>query len=92
MPSMQIILEGDGIWRDLPALDRAGNLIAAMGEAAAWQLAALAGGMESGAPSVSLRLDLPDGRVVVTETSLALLLTAADAFKARYGDPREAQP
>ena len=26
--------------------------------------------------------------VVIAETTLALFLTAADAFKARYGDPR----
>lgn len=48
----------------------------------------LAGGMESGKPSVALRVDLEDGTAVVAETSLALFLTAADALKARYGDPR----
>lgn len=48
----------------------------------------LHGGMESGLPSVALRIDLPDGRVVIAETSLALFLTAADALKARFGDPR----
>lgn len=48
----------------------------------------LAGGMQSGAPSVALRVDLPDGTAVIAETSLALFLTAADALKAKYGDPR----
>lgn len=47
----------------------------------------LAGGMGSGKPSVALRIDLPDGRSVVAETSLALLLTAVRGLVARYGDP-----
>jgi len=51
-------------------------------------VAALAGGMQSGKPSVALRIDLDDGSSVIAETSLALFLTAADALKAKYGDPR----
>jgi hypothetical protein len=50
-------------------------------------LAGLAGGMASGKPSVALRVDLPDGRVVLTETSLALLVAAVKGLMARYGDP-----
>jgi hypothetical protein len=92
MPSMQILLDGDGIWGDLTALHRDDKLLLAMGDAAALQVAALPGGMMSGAPSVSIRIDLPDGRVVLTETSLALFLTAADMLKARHGDPRRGQP
>jgi hypothetical protein len=88
MPSLQIMLDSDGIWGDLTALYRDGRLLLAMGDAAALQVAALPGGMMSGAPSVTLRIDLPDGRVVLTETSLALFLTAADMLKARHGDPR----
>lgn len=48
----------------------------------------LAGGMTNGAPAVVTVIELPDGRVVFAETSLALFLTAADVFKDRYGDPR----
>jgi hypothetical protein len=44
--------------------------------------------MKGGAPSVAFRIDLEDGRTVIAETSLKLLLTASDLFKARYGDPR----
>jgi hypothetical protein len=44
--------------------------------------------MVSGKPSIAIRLDLDDGSSVVAETSLALFLMAADAFKAKYGDPR----
>lgn len=49
---------------------------------------ALEKGMKSGKPSVAFRIKLPDGKYVIAETSLALFLTAADAIKIRYGDPR----
>jgi hypothetical protein len=53
------------------------------------RLTILDGGMTSGLPSVAIRLDLPDGKVVIAETSLQLFLTAADALKTtKYGDPR----
>lgn len=48
----------------------------------------LAGGMASGKPSVGIHFTLPNGEGVVFETSLALFLAAADALKARFGDPR----
>ncbi len=51
-------------------------------------LAGLAQRMESGKPSVAFGFPLPDGRWVIAETSLRLLLTAAELLKARYGDPR----
>lgn len=70
-----------------PELDR--DRIIHVGEGAPpIGVAVLEGGMASGAPSVALRVDLPDGKVVVAETSLKLFLAAADALKARFGDPR----
>jgi hypothetical protein len=45
--------------------------------------------MTSGKPSVCVRVNLPSGRTLLAQTSLALLLTACDAFKAKVGDPRE---
>ena len=48
----------------------------------------LPSGMASGKPSVAFLIDLPDGRYVFAQTSLQLFLAAADALKARYGDPR----
>lgn len=49
----------------------------------------LSRGMASGSPSVSFIVeDLGDGRWLLAETSLKLFLTAADALRARYGDPR----
>lgn len=46
-------------------------------------------GMQSGKPSVYVRVNMPDGKVVLAQTSLALFLTAADGLKARAGDPRD---
>ncbi len=48
----------------------------------------LSGGMQSGKPSVQFIAPLPDGSFVYLETSLELLLSAADAARARHGDPR----
>ena len=47
-------------------------------------LSAMPGGMADGATSCALRFDLPDGRVVVAETSLALLVAAVRALQVRY--------
>ena len=51
-------------------------------------ITSLSAGLQSGKPSVAVVIDLPDGRYVMAETSLALFLTAADALKAAHGDPR----
>lgn len=59
-----------------------------LGDRAHIEIGALTGGMASGAPSVAFCFELPDGQVVIAETSMALFLTAGDALKARYGDPR----
>lgn len=81
MPQLNIILilDGDNCWPDL--LDK--DVILYQGSIG---VAALPGGMQSGKPSVTLRFDLPDGRVLIAETSMALFLSAARAFRARYGD------
>ena len=49
-------------------------------------IAALEKGMKSGAPSVAIRIDLPDGRTVIQETSLKLWYTATRALKDKFGD------
>jgi hypothetical protein len=41
----------------------------------------LQGGMESGAPSIAIRIQLPDKTVVYVETSLGLWNIASSAFK-----------
>jgi hypothetical protein len=50
-------------------------------------LGALSGGMASGKPSVGMVVETPAGPFYC-ETSLSLLLMAADILKARHGDPR----
>ena len=88
MPSLRIILDGDGAWPDLTQKANDGLLLQGK-----WTgIAALPGGMASGRPSVSIRIDLPDGRVVWTETSMRLFLSAARAFTARYGDETWDEP
>lgn len=42
-------------------------------------------GMASGKSSVMIRIDLPDGRTVIAETSMALFQMAAQAFAAKEG-------
>jgi hypothetical protein len=81
MPSLSMVMNVEGEWSDMTPERRV--------EPVRVQFGALPGGMASGAASISMRMDLPDGRIVFWQTSLALLLTAADAFKAKYGDPRK---
>lgn len=54
--------------------------------APALRVAVLEGGMESGKPSIALRIDLPDGKSVIAETSARLFCTAARTIMARYPD------
>lgn len=77
-----------GVRRQNPRLIEEWRLIWLGNNAKPIQVTGLDGGMVSGNPSVAIRLDLPDGKTVIAETSLALFLTAADALKSRYGDPR----
>lgn len=55
------------------------------------KIGGLVGGLASGAPSVVVELIDEDGTPHFAQTSLALLLTAADGLTARYGDPRQDQ-
>jgi hypothetical protein len=84
---LRVILDDtNGAWPDLKL--RTEDIIHLSNGAKPMQMAGLSNGMGSGAPSVAVRIDLPDGKVVIAETSLRLLLTAADILKARFGDPR----
>lgn len=82
MPVMNIILQ-EPAW---PELKEPGAKV--VHTTAPIGVTGLVSGMQSGKPSVALRVDLDDGTAVIAETSLALFLSAADALKARYGDPR----
>jgi hypothetical protein len=80
VPSIDIRVDGDG---QFPELE--GRHVHHVQD---FVVTALTGGMASGMPSVAIIIPLPDGSVVFAESSLRLLLTAADALKAKYGDPR----
>ena len=76
MPDLSIHLFGDNAWPDL-----ADKMVHHVTDS--MQIARLPGGMKSGKTSVALRIDLPNGQVVVAETSLALLSNAVHAIEAR---------
>lgn len=80
MLHMGIILEGDDAWPELAEKKMEGTLVHVEDSIT---VARLARGMHSGNSSVCIRLDLPDGKTVLAQTSMALFLGAADAFRAR---------
>ena len=80
MLTIQLILDGDGAWPDLADNPNVQFVKEPIG------LAVLTNGMQSGKPSVALRIDLPDGKIIVAETSLALFAMAARGIRARYED------
>lgn len=83
MPTMSVkfIEKGDGAWNELD-LDTIVNITGP--DAPAIQVCAVKRGMDSGLPSVLIRMDMPDGRVVIGETSARLFVTAARAIVARH--------
>jgi hypothetical protein len=78
MPVIDLKVDGDDAWTDtqLSEIIDCGTTI---------KMAGLRGGMGSGKPSVAIRLDLPDGRAAIAQTSLAMLETVTRALIARYG-------
>jgi hypothetical protein len=84
MLGLEIHVDGEGCWPDIAEKKMTVRHITN-----GMQIAGLPGGLKSGKPSVAIRIDLDDNEVVFAETSLVLFLTAADALKARYGDPRK---
>lgn len=81
MPILDINLNGDGAWPELR--DCAPDKIFRTDHA---KMVALEGGMQSGRPSVAIRIDLPDGQVVIWETSVGQFQQAAAALRGRFGD------
>ena len=73
MTHLEIITHGDNCWPDLATRPfNVGRLAA---------ICRLPRGMVSGKPSVTVRIELQDGLVVLAETSLALLRSALVAFE-----------
>jgi hypothetical protein len=95
MPSLVLVMNAEETGFDAmrklapPTEDRlADGTLIHLGNDAAIEIGGLEAGMASGRPSLAFCFTLPDGRVVLAETSLVLFLAAADAFRARFGDPR----
>lgn len=65
-------------------LVKAGHLIYMQGQP--MDIGVMPNGTEQGNPVVMIAFKLPDGRGVLVETTLKLFLTAADAFRTKYGD------
>lgn len=80
-PRIDLTLDGDNAWPDLAVRQDLIHLTGPIG------MTVLPRGMSSGRASVAMRFDLPDGRPVLVETSLRLLVTAVRAMLARYPDP-----
>lgn len=96
MPVLDIRLDGDGWIPEVGPALRDGTLVH-LADGAQIIVAGLRDGMRGGPdeptrPSVAIAFRLPDdpgGKTwVLAETSLRLFLTAADALRARFGDPR----
>jgi hypothetical protein len=86
MTGLNIIINGDGAWPDITAKRAEGKLIDLMDDPhAKWSLACLPRGTQGGNPTVTARFDLPDGRVILTQTTLKLLKSAVRAFEAAHG-------
>ena len=80
MQILKLILDEDKTWPDLQEenciyLGEGPSLI---------QVAVLKRGMKSGLPSVVIRLDLPDGEVVIAETSAVLFVAAGKKIEAKF--------
>jgi hypothetical protein len=79
MTMIHLLLEGDGAFRDLQGKeDQVIHLTAP------FTVAALDRGTTGGNPSVMIRIDLPDGRVVLQETTAKLWFTVARALRGRF--------
>lgn len=86
MIGLTLHLDDDGSFPDLVENRDTDQIIHLGNDAPPMHLTVLPGGMASGKPSVMLLINLPDGRVVLAETSLALLQMAVRAFTAKYGE------
>jgi hypothetical protein len=80
MPSIQLHREGDGCWPDLKLDD------CLQADSDSLQIALLSEGMESGLPSVVMRVETTEGQTVLIQTSWRALRAAALGIQARVGN------
>lgn len=79
MPGFSIIMDGDSCWPELKDKD-----VVLVDNESLIQVAVLKEGMQSGRPSITIRMELPDGRVVLGETSARLFVMAGRMIDAKF--------
>ncbi len=82
MVQLRIILDADRCWPDLDGVD--------VVEAKSIEVARMIHGTTSGASAVMIRFNMPDGTTVIGQTTMALFMGAAAAFKG--AEARDAGP
>lgn len=80
MIALDIFVDGEGMLNDVPM-----SKIVNASNVSSIKLGVLNAGLESGKPSVGIAIPLPDGKVVLAQTSLKLFQQAAAIFTAKYG-------
>ena len=80
MPVIKLILDGDNAFFDLQG--RESDIIH---RTEPFTVAALARGMRSGHPSLAIRIDLPEKKVLIQETSVAAWLAVARTLEGKFG-------
>lgn len=80
MASADVRIGRDNFWTDLKGKELE-EVYTGIG------FAAYEDGTASGKPGVTIRAQLADGKIVLVHTTLALFLTVAKGFEARYGHP-----
>lgn len=92
MPALGLVLDvertGFAALRDVPPGEVDGRLVHLANDAQI-EVGALTRGTKEGRASVAFCFGLPDGRVVIAETTLRLFLTAADTLRTLYGEVEE---
>ena len=73
---LRVIVDGDSAWPDLKT-KKIHHVTKGL------QVAGLRDGTVAGQPSVAIRIDLPDGSVVIAETTLRLFAAAGVVLKAK---------
>lgn len=70
--ALDLVLDGDGAWPDMLGVPEA--KLEAIGR--------LTKGTSGGHSSIAFRLRMPDGSLVIAQTTMKLFLTAADTMRA----------
>lgn len=86
MPTVEIFLDENVAWPDLKTMDATKHKDNVIHYTETLEILVLDNGMKSGRPSVMLRINLPDGKIVLAETSARGLCWAAAVIKSKYPD------